>query len=184
MNSEEIHYPGPNQHCTVTLKSGAKRGTTCHSKACFYNPVTKEFYCKRHNKLTPDDINRINSSNLCIYDPPLCLKDDIDEAIKKIKPDPVGEVYCRYLKGYCNWRLGYPFLSDELPLVSMSKLQGFGEHFCRASLAHCVKETIEYILTRPDAYVWRSDLSLDNLAIKRFYFDHFLRQYRVELVIV
>lgn len=184
MNSEEITYPGPNQHCTETLKTGANRGSTCPAKACFYHPVTKEFFCKRHCKLTPTELDRISGGDLCIYDPPLRLHGDIHENMKHVGPDPVGEVYCRYLKGYCNWRLGYPFLFYELPLVSISKVQGFGENFSRETLAICVRDTIEYILSRPDAYEWRSDLDLTNLAIKRFYYERYQCQYHVELVIL
>lgn len=178
----------PNHQCTVVLKSGVNAGETCPNKACFYHPVRKEYYCKRHNKFTKEETDRIalkKSCVLCVYDPPLCLGDDIDEAMKKIKPDDIGEAYIKeVLNGYINMRFGYPFLYEEMPLVCMSKLSGFGDHFDRASLAKCLKETIEYIMSRPDAYTWNPDATLDKLCLSSIWLDKFIGQYIVDLHLV
>lgn len=186
MTDGRIYPPKPEQVCTVFLKSGPHSGSPCGRKITCYNPVTLECYCKRHNKLTADEEKRIlqeNGTVLCLYEPPLRLRDDIDQAMLSVNPDPIGEAYIKFLNGYINWRLGYPFLNDEMPLVSMSRLCGYGNHFDRNSLAKCIKETIQYILTRPDAYTWRHGVSLDNLVLKKIWYDKFIGQYIVDLAI-
>lgn len=174
--------------CQVLLRSGPRNGEHCGCQAYTRNPLTGEYYCRRHNKLTPTQMTRLRSNVLCDYGPDgLCLgAPDLDEAVAALPPDPIGDENIKVLKGYINVFIGTPILYEELPLVFMSKLQGFGDNFTRADLAKCIKSTLQYIFTRPDAYAWPEEVdttTLSNIYIKRIWYNNERSKFFTDLIL-
>lgn len=173
----------PDTKCTTLVKSGTRAGERCGCSGYVLNPFTKEWSCKRHNKLSETDIDRLRSDVLCHYYGGLRLADDIDAATAVLPPDPIGDENIKWLKGYINVKIEGPILYESLPLVFMSKLQGYGEHFDRASLAKCLKSTLEYIFTRPDYYVWQDGVSIETIYLMRIrystYYGKFIAEFEL-----
>ena len=125
--------------------------------------------------MTKNEIDRINSYTLVNYGKDGLSFDDME---KDIEPDPIGECACKLLKGYINVRIGSPILYEDLPLVYMSNIDGYGEHFDRMSLAKCLKSTIEYLFTRPDIYTIQPNTTMSNIRLMSIrydtYYGHFV----------
>lgn len=163
--------------CNTVLKAGR----VCGSRAKFYNPMKQEYYCSRHNTLSSDEVKRINSNYLCQYGKDGLAFYDIDSHFESIEADPIGDEAIKLLKGYINIRIGSPLLFESMPLVYMSKIQGYGDNFDRKSLAKCLKDSIEYILSRKDIYAIQSDVDLFNLRLMSIRYDTYYGHYVAEL---
>jgi hypothetical protein len=154
------------QKCCVIIKTGARRGECCGKHTEIMNPMSRLYFCKTHLK------NIGEMDTLCTYGSTgILLSDDCNQAVQALPPDIKGEDNIKLLKGYINIRIMEPFVEHEVPLVFMSKLEGYGEHFDRASLAECIKSTIEYFISRPDAYVLQPGATLDNIRLMSISFN-------------
>lgn len=170
------------RNCMAIIKSGARVGEVCNCQPFIYNPFLEEWHCKRHNKLNASQVSRINSTVLCTYEGGLRLGElDIDAAVAALKPDPIGEYNAKTLKGYINVKIGEPVLFEYLPLVFMSNLQGFGEHFDRVTLAKSLKTSLEYILSRPDIYAFKEGAGIDNVYLTRIWWSAYYGRFIADL---
>jgi len=171
--------------CTIILKSGARKDEPCGAPGYAYNVFKKQVCCRRHNTMNEEQVRRSRSNVLCNYTPGLCLgfsNEEIDIAVReRLDPDPIGDLNIHTLKGYINMRLIPPVMLEEMPIVGMADRSGYGEHFDRASLAKIIKETCEYIYSRPDCYTWDPDVSIDKLVLKKIWYNYHIGQYIIDI---
>lgn len=178
--------------CEFVLRQGARRGEACGKNALSVS-LNGHWYCRRHHDFHVDS----SSPHILTPSPSLRCGVLVSYASDEHRGVPLADVYdwsyetspqeetcLRHLNGYLNFKLGTPVFveGESLPLVIMAKHLG-KDHLTKKDIAVHVKETIDYILTRPDVYAI-AGYAVQEMILKNIRYDNEMHMLRATIEIL